>query len=309
MAYIPASSFVPHFHRRDGSLAVGCILSAFVAQTTTPTPLYLDVDGAEAGTTITLNDRGEPEVSGNTVVPWLDTEVAYKFTLTDPEDGEQWTVDDITSPIQMASTTAPGIVQLYDDIDSERDDLAATANAVRIAAVLAQQAITIASSGLPVGAPLFWPTATVPSALWQEEDGGSLAVDEFPEYFAVVGYMYGGAGANFNKRDMRGRFPRGWDHGAGRDPDRASRTNRGDGTTGDNVGTNQDHAYQGHAHPSTGGGTNVINPDDLSGSISDGFAGGMKREAMGSGNGNVSTETRSVNINGMWIVKVQSTVD
>lgn len=39
--------------------------------------------------------------------------------------------------------------------------------------------------------------------------------------------------------DDRGRFLRGWDHGAGTDPDAASRTDRGDGTTGDNVGTLQ----------------------------------------------------------------------
>lgn len=46
--------------------------------------------------------------------------------------------------------------------------------------------------------------------------------------------------------DDRGRFIRAWDNGAGVDPDAASRTDRGDGTTGDNVGTLQDHALETH---------------------------------------------------------------
>jgi hypothetical protein len=39
-----------------------------------------------------------------------------------------------------------------------------------------------------------------------------------------------------------------WDHSAGRDPDRASRTARGDGTAGDAVGTTQSHQYYSHNH-------------------------------------------------------------
>jgi microcystin-dependent protein len=52
----------------------------------------------------------------------------------------------------------------------------------------------------------------------------------------------------FNLPDLRGRFLRGWDHGAGVDPDAASRTDRGDGTTGDYVGTREDDAFKSHHH-------------------------------------------------------------
>ena len=55
-----------------------------------------------------------------------------------------------------------------------------------------------------------------------------------------------GTGSNGRSklRDGRGRFERQWDHGAGIDPDAASRTNRGDGTTGDHIGTSQSDAIR-----------------------------------------------------------------
>jgi len=52
----------------------------------------------------------------------------------------------------------------------------------------------------------------------------------------------------FLRPDMRGKFLRGWDHGAGVDPDAASRTDSGDGTTGDHTGTNQACANEEHLH-------------------------------------------------------------
>lgn len=48
--------------------------------------------------------------------------------------------------------------------------------------------------------------------------------------------------------DWRGKFPRAWANGSTNDPDRASRTDRGDGTTGDFVGTNQESQNLSHTH-------------------------------------------------------------
>jgi len=53
--------------------------------------------------------------------------------------------------------------------------------------------------------------------------------------------------------DWRGSFMRAWDDGRGLDPDSATRTNRGDGTVGDNVGTFQDSENLSHAHDNTTG--------------------------------------------------------
>jgi microcystin-dependent protein len=304
MAYIPAATFPPHFHKPDGTLAIGCVLAAFAANTTTPTPLYLDDAGTSAGTTFTLNDRGEIEVSGNTIVPWLNTAVLYKFSLTDPESGLQWTVDDIATPVKQATESSPGIVQLYDDVDSSDSTLAATANAVRIAYELAEQAIAIASAGVPVGSEIMWPTTTPPDATWLECDGGSLLTADYPEYFAVVGYMHGGSGASFNKPDWRGKFPRGWAHGSTLDPDRASRTDRGDGTTGDNIGTNQADELENHSHTDTTavGSSTTLDPVGFS----TGFAPGSGQVPIVARGGN---ETRPVNMTRMIIVKVKSALD
>jgi microcystin-dependent protein len=324
MAYIPAATFPPHFHRENGALANGCTLTVFQAGTTTPAPLYLDEAGTPAGTSFVLNDRGEIEVSGNVIVPWLNTETEYKFTLTDPSSGQQWTVDDIITPVRQATESEPGIVRLYDDIDSFDSTVAATANALRIVAELAQQALAVASSGLPVGSSIPWPTEIVPNGLWMEEDGRSLLVAEYPELFTVLGYRYGGSGATFNLRDMRGRFCRGWSHGIGRDPDAAARTNRGDGTAGDNVGTLQESAMKAHFHHefanaalSTSGGANALTADNFPARAENStqwhgmtIPGTSTPSTLGRSStvGESAGETRPVNINVMWIMKVRSSL-
>ncbi len=58
-----------------------------------------------------------------------------------------------------------------------------------------------------------------PHAGWLECDGGAISRTTYADLFAAIGEAFGkGDGATtFNKPDMRGAFPRGWDHGAGRD--------------------------------------------------------------------------------------------
>ena len=62
------------------------------------------------------------------------------------------------------------------------------------------------------------------------------------------GYGVGDGSNTFNLPSLRGKFLRGWANGSANDPDRATRTDRGDGTTGDNVGTQQAAAYENHGH-------------------------------------------------------------
>ncbi len=82
-----------------------------------------------------------------------------------------------------------------------------------------------------------------------ERNGSSLLRSDYPDLFAKIGIMYGAVDdLHFNLPDDRGLFTRYWDHGAGVDPDAATRTNRGDGTTGDNVGTKQSYEIQSHSH-------------------------------------------------------------
>ena len=77
-----------------------------------------------------------------------------------------------------------------------------------------------------------------------------------PELFAVIGYRFGGFTFNgvhlFRAPDLRGRFLRGRDGGAGRDPDRASRTRIfAEGATGDAVGSLQGDQFRSHSHSET----------------------------------------------------------
>lgn len=104
-------------------------------------------------------------------------------------------------------------------------------------------------TGLPVGAPFLWfDDALPPDAV--EANGAAVSRTTYADLFAIYGTKYGpGDGATtFNLPDARGEFLRIWDHGAGRDPDAAGRTDRGDGTTGDAVGTKQGHVFAQHSH-------------------------------------------------------------
>lgn len=81
-------------------------------------------------------------------------------------------------------------------------------------------------------------------------DGTAYSRTTYAALFAKIGTRYGvGNGSTtFNVPDRRGEHIRGWANGSANDPDRASRTNRGDGVTGDNVGTKQGFAIHSHQH-------------------------------------------------------------
>jgi microcystin-dependent protein len=102
---------------------------------------------------------------------------------------------------------------------------------------------------------------------WLPCDGTQLdgTNAKYAALYAAIGTAYGGntTSQTFNLPDLRGKFLRGWDHGAGADPDAAMRTAvNGGGHTGDHVGTAQagelaSHTHSvsdpGHAHTYTNG--------------------------------------------------------
>lgn len=144
-----------------------------------------------------------------------------------------------------------------------------------------------------------WPLATVPAG-WLECNGAAVSRTTYAALFAVLSTTYGaGDGSTtFNLPDLRGEFVRGWDHGKGSDPDAASRTSRGDGTTGNNVGTKQLGAFASHNH-STG-----VNLDATITTSSGGFNDFVRIQnapgVTGSAGGN---ETRPRNVNMMYVIK------
>ncbi len=107
------------------------------------------------------------------------------------------------------------------------------------------------SSGVPTGAVMGFAMETVPSG-WLACEGQAVSRTTYADLFATISDDYGnGDGSTtFNLPDYRGYFLRGWDNTAGNDPDAASRTDRGDGTTGDNIGTKQQDELKRHSHTS-----------------------------------------------------------
>lgn len=129
-------------------------------------------------------------------------------------------------------------------------------------------------------------------------DGSLLNRTIYSRLFAAIGTMFGaGDGSTtFRIPDLRGRFPRFTALGSTNDPDRATRTDRGDGTVGDAVGTLQGHMVGPHTHdvPMAGSGTGNR---PVRGNI---FSGAYAIVDNPAG----STETRSINIYLTGLIKI-----
>lgn len=97
------------------------------------------------------------------------------------------------------------------------------------------------SAGNPLPPPPGW--------LWC--DGSTELRSDHPRLFAAIGTSHGAGPTNlyFLLPDYRGRFLRGVDGGAGRDPDKAARTAAAaGGATGNKVGSVQGHELASHFH-------------------------------------------------------------
>lgn len=148
----------------------------------------------------------------------------------------------------------------------------------------------------------FWPFAAVPTG-WLECNGQEV-LRTTPLGVLLAGtYGNGNGTTTYNVPDLRGEFIRCWDHGAGRDPNAATRTTRGDlaATTGDNVGTRQAWALEAHTHGYTvplaagDGGNQTMR-------LSSAPAGNYSNNTSGA-SATTSTETRPRNVYLMPIIK------
>ena len=111
----------------------------------------------------------------------------------------------------------------------------------------------------PVGTIISTPLTSVPKG-YLECNGSAVSRTTHALLFGELGVFYGnGDGSTtFNLPDYRGQFLRGFDNGSGTDPDAASRTDRGDGTTGDAVGTKQTDEIKSHTHDGNRAGSGII---------------------------------------------------
>jgi hypothetical protein len=90
MAYAPVSSFANYFHDSNGRPLVQGTVEFYESGTTTPATVYSDSDGTPAGTSVTLDARGEPEIFKRI---FLDTAVNYKAVVKDRFGATVYTID------------------------------------------------------------------------------------------------------------------------------------------------------------------------------------------------------------------------
>lgn len=157
------------------------------------------------------------------------------------------------------------------------------------------------TTGTPPGAIEAFGGDAIPAG-WLLCNGAAVSRATYPDLFTAIASNWGqGDGSTtFNLPDLRGRFPRGVDDAAGRDPDSAGRTAAfAGGHTGNQVGSVQLDELKSHAHSYTfltysgpGGG------GDPGWGGSSGPAGyGRTTDSTG------GTETRPKNANVRFIIK------
>lgn len=150
----------------------------------------------------------------------------------------------------------------------------------------------------PPGTIVAYGGTTAPAG-WLLCHGQSVSRTGYASLFTAISTRFGApSGSTFNVPDFRGRFLRGFDGGAGRDPDRFARTamNSG-GATQDNVGSVQTDALKAHDHT-----TNLAytTADTGGGRPATTFSSGDPSRVTGTAGGN---ETRPINANVNYIIK------
>ncbi len=117
---------------------------------------------------------------------------------------------------------------------------------------------TLESGDSPAGAVTSFAGTGTPPLGWLACDGSEVGRAAFPKLFATIGTAWGkGDGSTtFTLPDLRGRFLRGMDGGAGHDPDAVARLASGPGgAVGDTVGTLESDLFASHDHGGKTGGT------------------------------------------------------
>jgi microcystin-dependent protein len=149
---------------------------------------------------------------------------------------------------------------------------------------------------IPVGSVIPYVGETAPTG-WLVCNGANLSRTTYADLYAVCGTNFGTVnGSSFNIPDLRGAFMRGWDNGAGIDPDAASRTATSfGGATGDNIGTEQADELASHDHDIIGGGSGLTTDATVS-PLNDG-TNTASTELVG------GNETRPFNIAMNYIIK------
>lgn len=189
---------------------------------------------------------------------------------------------------------------------------------------LAKLAQEVTDRLVPAGSVMAFAGTSIPSG-WLYCDGSAVSRTVYGALFLAIGVAWGnGDGSStFNIPDLKGRFLRGQDDGAARDPDASSRTAPAlGGNTGDAVGSVQDDATAAnglfndgsHSHflPKSGGpgALEAIGGASVAVTNSPAYPGDFYTGGNGGGSGSHDTinssdnETRPINAYVRYIIKV-----
>lgn len=227
-------------------------------------------------------------------------------------------IDGQSTPTADLSMGGKKLTALADGIADTDATTISQLNAAVASLTAAIAAATTVSA--PVGSCVQYTGSTPPSG-WFECNGWAISRTTWSALFAVIGTTYGAGNGTttFNLPDMRGMFPRGWDHGKGTDPART-------------LGSSQAYSNAAHAHSTTDPGhihgvtdpghTHTVNEMELlgggvpSGTVKDYFyphavttgssGTGISVQSHATGvtiNSSGGTEARPVNLSFMYIIK------
>lgn len=101
MAYRPLTDIPQSLFGNSSTMLSGGVLKAYLTGATTPTAMYSDANGTSAGTSVTLDARGEPTTIKRI---WLDTSVTYKLVLEDGGGNTLWTADPVYGSMTNVDT-------------------------------------------------------------------------------------------------------------------------------------------------------------------------------------------------------------
>lgn len=187
------------------------------------------------------------------LVPYAATELVT--VSTDPNQGIKNNYEAIVAPtVNDDEGEDYSIGSMW--IDTATNNVYTCTDATETAAVwkkISNETISPTSS-IPAGMLAYFPIGTVPTG-WLACDGTAYLKSAYADLYTALKdggatCIYGEDATTFNVPDARGQFIRTYDGTAGVDPDKATRTDRGDGTIGNYVGTKQAEDFLEHDHGS-----------------------------------------------------------
>ena len=190
----------------------------------------------------TLNVTGELTVDGS-IIPAADNQYnvgsptkSYNTIYTKSVESDTANIGALNATVQQLLDSFGNNITRFDrdaQLTSNSDSRLPTQRSVKAYVDAVRNSIILQIAALqqtlqnqinsldivPIGTIFYTASSNTPAG-FLVCDGSSLPTTTYQRLFNIIGYTYGGSGANFNVPDLRGEFIRGFDAGRGIDPGR-----------------------------------------------------------------------------------------